>query len=301
LNDIIKNQHYVPQGYLKNFTLEGSDKRIWCFNKKFNKWSDNGIKLRASTNYFYELSEEYEKKFLKYFGYSSVNSTEKFLSIFESEVFPIIKNLIETCETVDEIKVIDLLYTEDYRVYLAMFIILQYYRTKKYRKRLYEKYYNEKKHELDGFERNYGFTLYQHSQNIKQLQKYAKDKSIMQQMVEIEDLNKNNELLNKIGNYSWFIGTNNYNIPLVTSDNPVVDMESYKIEDDILRAWAMPLNSKYVLIIVFDYFINRREFLSKTIKKLSLEEVNYLNKLQYQQLDEHIFSSIRFNDETFKS
>lgn len=55
-----KNQHYVPQSYLRRFTLEGEKSLIWSFDKEkleFNKNTFSVNKICAEDYYYYQQDE----------------------------------------------------------------------------------------------------------------------------------------------------------------------------------------------------------------------------------------------------
>ena len=83
--DYTKNQHYVPQGYLKNFTFDQEMTQVYCLNKISGKNFTPNIRNVASENYFYELPPEDAKKFETDMGYSDFNADEKWFRIFEGE------------------------------------------------------------------------------------------------------------------------------------------------------------------------------------------------------------------------
>ncbi|CNF40997.1 Uncharacterised protein [Yersinia enterocolitica] len=56
-----KNQHYVPQSYLRRFTVNGEKSLIWSFDKKANKFLKNTSsinKICCEDYYYYQLDEE---------------------------------------------------------------------------------------------------------------------------------------------------------------------------------------------------------------------------------------------------
>lgn len=58
-----KNQHYVPQGYLRKFTIEGQKSLIWSCNKakaEFSKLPVSVNKICARDYYYYQIEENGE-------------------------------------------------------------------------------------------------------------------------------------------------------------------------------------------------------------------------------------------------
>lgn len=60
---IKKNQHYVPQSYLKRFTIDGEKSLIWSFDKEsseFNRNTSSINKVCAEDYYYYQQTETNE-------------------------------------------------------------------------------------------------------------------------------------------------------------------------------------------------------------------------------------------------
>jgi hypothetical protein len=115
MNNHVKNQHYVPQFLLKNFSSRGR-KFIWAYDKKEkysikNQIKERPIKKVASEEYFYDKNENNE-----------IGSYEYALQQAEDATAPIIEKIIETKNIID--------LSEDERKTLSFFIILQNLRTK---------------------------------------------------------------------------------------------------------------------------------------------------------------------------
>lgn len=288
--DNTKNQHYVPQGYLKNFTFDNDKQHIYCFNKNSEKVFPINVRNVASENYFYELPKDLAEKYKKQMCKSDYNSNEKYFWMFEDAALPLIDKMISICIEGNEQELINFIYNNcsfENRAWLGIFFILQYYRTKKYRNKLYEQAYS------------LGRSIYNNSMN-EQLKKDCHKISIMQQMVKFLDLNELNKELNLIGNYIWIIGENNSDIPFVTSDNPVVEFKTILEKDKNVNTWLIPLNSKYCLIILFDYFTGNLRYLAeRPIKKLTLDCVIKFNTFQFQQSQMFIFSQEKSIKEFF--
>ncbi|WP_440066867.1 DUF4238 domain-containing protein [Tenacibaculum discolor] len=115
MNNHVKNQHYVPQFLLKNFSNRGN-KFIWAYdkNEKYsiqNQIKERPIKKVASEEYFYDQ-----------FKNSKIGSYEYALQQAENETAPIIEKIIETKNIID--------LSKEERQTLSFFIILQRLRTK---------------------------------------------------------------------------------------------------------------------------------------------------------------------------
>jgi len=51
-----KNQHYVPQFYLKNFSAD--DKTIWVYDKSSKKSFRTGVANIAAERFFYDVAPD---------------------------------------------------------------------------------------------------------------------------------------------------------------------------------------------------------------------------------------------------
>jgi hypothetical protein len=115
MNNHVKNQHYVPQFLLKNFSSRGN-KFIWAYdkNEKYNiknQIKERPIKKVASEEYFYDR-----------FKNNKVGSYEYALQKAEDASAPIIEKIIATKNIMD--------LSEEERRTLSFFITLQNLRTK---------------------------------------------------------------------------------------------------------------------------------------------------------------------------
>lgn len=115
MNNHVKNQHYVPQFLLKNFSSRGN-KYIWAYdkNEKFsvqNQIKERPIKKVASEEYFYDQ-----------FKNNKTSSYEYALQQVEDATAPIIEKIIKTKNIKD--------LSEQERKTLSLFIAVQHLRTK---------------------------------------------------------------------------------------------------------------------------------------------------------------------------
>jgi hypothetical protein len=63
----VKNQHYVPRFYLKQWHNQTSDSQVYVYNKDSKESSCRNIKTIASSRYFYDypnLNEEQKQVFI---------------------------------------------------------------------------------------------------------------------------------------------------------------------------------------------------------------------------------------------
>lgn len=105
----VKNQHYVPQFLLRNFSTDG--KHIWCYDKQTKRANKRNIRSIASEHHFYDIDPG-----------SREGSYEYLLGKAESDTAPVIDKLIKT-NTLTALKTADF-------VLISLFIALQLNRTK---------------------------------------------------------------------------------------------------------------------------------------------------------------------------
>lgn len=113
MSALIKLEHYVPQFYLRNFSIKNEEKAVFCFDKTNSKKFTSNIKNIACEKYFYDFPK-HDK------------SAEKALAKVEAIVSSAYDKLIETSDFNK------LNWAE--RVSLANFIAIQEIRTKEMRK-----------------------------------------------------------------------------------------------------------------------------------------------------------------------
>lgn len=114
-NGIAKNQHYVPQFLLNNFTV-GKEPQIWVFDKKTGKKFKTNIKNIASETKFYD------------FSFEDVELTiEPALAHVETTAAKLIKTIIIK-EGIAHLE-------DNDKRFLSQFFALQFTRTKEFRLR----------------------------------------------------------------------------------------------------------------------------------------------------------------------
>jgi len=281
--DYVKNQHYVPQGYLKNFSFDKEMSQLNCLNKQSNRTFVTNIRNVASENYFYELPDDDAKKFETDMGYSNFNSDEKWFRNFEGEALPLLDSLISICKNGNQDDLIKFLYTEENRAWIGVFLLLQFYRTKKFREALYN----------EGISLGEQAVKERADYSKEQLQADARKYSIFQQMVKYLDLYNLNDELNLLGNYIWQIGRNDTSIPFITSDNPVIEFITRFETGVSVKTWLIPLNDKYCLLIYFDFFTGSLRYLTEQpTRHLNYTDIQNFNSIQSAQSQTFLFSKL---------
>lgn len=115
MNQHVKNQHYVPQFLLRNFSSDIEGKFIWAYDRdeKFqNQIKNKAIRKVASEEFFYDQIRN-----------NAFGSYEYMLQKVEDKTAPIIAKIIDK-KTIRDI-------SDQDRNTLSEFILFQFFRTKK--------------------------------------------------------------------------------------------------------------------------------------------------------------------------
>jgi len=113
---LVKNQHYVPRFYLRNFC--NSKEQIVSFDKINQRCYFTSIKNVANENYFYENEFIDQKANVEQY-------LEKYFHPLEDRIAKLLRKLIRSFED-DSFIILD----QDSRADLSLFLIYQFVRTK---------------------------------------------------------------------------------------------------------------------------------------------------------------------------
>jgi hypothetical protein len=117
---LVKNQHYVPQFYLKKFSVDGS--RVHVYDKVLKRSFTSGVSNVASVKYFYDFEPNPT-------GVDDVQVVEQGLAVIESGCAAAFKELLTELEKSNRCILSD----PERKRTLAYFIALQYCRTLQFR------------------------------------------------------------------------------------------------------------------------------------------------------------------------
>lgn len=76
--NITRRNHYIPQFYLKNWSLDGKTMELWCGNVLIDRWSGNGQWTLKLTKY---ADVEMNKTYKLVVNYSVNNKVQTPVSI----------------------------------------------------------------------------------------------------------------------------------------------------------------------------------------------------------------------------
>lgn len=265
----VKNQHYVPQFYLKNFS--GNKRQLFVFDKINNKEFPSAVDSVASSRFFYdwkELDEIVGKQLI-----------ESSFSAFEGEAAIALNDLISRIEA-NKFKG----FGEEEKLLIAEFIWYQMIRTPEARIQG-----DHSAKTLEESLRSKGFN----DEEIKNSGlSYAASDARLEHLRMIIDPLQVKESVNSLLERLWVVSVNKTNYRFYTSDNPVVRHTHY---DRGFSAYELfyPLTPNIGLMI-----LNRKDFLdflpfnNKVMAFKNKKYVKWYNENQVFLSGRQVFSSI---------
>lgn len=209
----VKQQHYLPQFYLKNF---GTNKKLDVYDiTKKELRCNQSVEKNARINYFYDIDYNELTPFLSELFeihpsakgkeiFKDDQFIEKYLSRIEGAIAPILDDLIVDPNNIAK---------DDYWDLIIVFLHSLAYRTKWYR----ESNNNINKQIYDHFIQMFP------AQNLSQFNEQASQEQQYQHLLSIKSLLSTSLMLSY--NYDWYIGINrSSNINFIISDNPATDL-----------------------------------------------------------------------------
>ena len=308
--NISKTQHYVPQFYLKNFSQRNN--KIHVFSKQDNKQFCSNVSKVANEKYFYgipdvpkksktfeKLTEAQRKQEIEEFLSRIDDNSSKALSEFLEQVKSCRLKIFSLESNYENMSLGLLEIDERLRYDLSIFFALQDLRTREYRESTRQFYDGS----LTRLLRRK--IKYENSDEIKKLKINPKDLKITHTDDAISFLHFRS-LLNKehilglsniLFNRKWVVGVNNTNIPLFTSDHPLIKHNYKKTffrggysSDEI----AIPLSSKYLLIMISPILWEDMTALNNKnvmVQELQKDNVIFYNHLQTTKSYNYVFSN----------
>ncbi|MBX9839197.1 MAG: DUF4238 domain-containing protein [Silvanigrellaceae bacterium] len=218
-----KKQHFVPRGYLTNFTSNGQ--KIYAFDKYENKSYPTSINDIAQKNCFYDLPQKMVED-----DFQNKKIIEEILAKFDSIHASNLKDVLKRLSSKKR------LFSEQKEI-LADFAALQYLRTNDFRKNSINVFNDMNSKIFDMFTNH---TNIENSLEKNQI-KLEMDKS--DHVIHHTNLMFSYELFETIKNsllsHFYIIGCNNTNIDLYTSDSPIV-LYSHNKEYPYGRGFCAP-------------------------------------------------------------
>jgi hypothetical protein len=308
MSELVKNQHYVPQRYLKYFanTIKKKKKTISRLNvfdkEKLEIRVNQNIEGVASERFFYdvdfdEIIKEAEEEGIKIEQeyMSLVKQVDRqtiehtFATKVETTMFDPIAEIVTTYTMIQKKAYINsFVIPESKRAIIAYYLSLQFVRTKEFREKLIQMY--EK-----------GASLLVRKNLSEKIDKDFLDNVELKLKKSRINLFHNQELLDtkRLEEFSmcflkhiWFIAVNETPISFWTSDNPLVlhgHLGNHGIKSKGVEI-IFPITPKLALVMrELEYFEHDISLYNKFVP-INEEFVKYCNSLQVHQSYRCIFS-----------
>lgn len=273
-----KNQHYVPQFYLRHFSAD--KKMVYVFDKPNGRSFPRKIASVASTDYFYEI----DPKRLK--PGAPPQLIEKGLAELEGHYS---KDLTDFLASADQRRLI----TDDHKAFLASFVALQETRTNEFR----TKYQQAMVGMLESVK-----PFFEHASNKQELTDAIAAASDSEEM-KIEQANSmfgdlGRRIEEEIKKFYWLVGkTTDYN-PFYASDSPLIRIPHVRhpfwgtggIASPGVEL-AFPLSSKYILVMYERSYHKNAAMVDRLVVDLDPEDVNRYNFLQTLECNRQVYSA----------
>jgi len=237
-----KNQHYIPQSYLRNFTIRKKGKNFYVFVRfKGERFYETNVRNICSENYFYSIPgvENIDK-----------NSVEKYYADKIDSLYPEILKIV--CD--DNLTII----SQDQREKIIRAVLNLYFRTPKFLK-----YYQNHIYKLEeiidayhlGKSENYiidffGYSIDLRTVNYSEFKLQIKDKG--KQLFLSQHLKFFEEFVSYKKNDGIGISKIEDDSEYITSDNPVIIRNSRGKMRNIFskgNVIYLPINNKYLITI----------------------------------------------------
>ncbi len=305
---VVKNQHYVPQSYLRNF----ADKRdmIFVFNKFTQNLFRSNVSNVASETYFNDFPSDSERAERK-------QEMEKLFSELEGIASKFIRHIQRKVEGIFSLRNMGRAYsthvlTQSQKLDLSCLIAIQALRTRDFRNFLIEM---SKKSEsiasdiievdtlklIEKFEGEYSVKLKE--EQVEQIKSFSSGVGLsilnflqtdgMPVMQAKFILNHYKELSETLLKHIWLIGINDTAQPLYTSDHPVVKHRHQKFSGYSSEGIeiAYPLDKKILIILRERNYFQKYIDLDSKLFPLTFEDIRYYNGLQVFHSNRLVFCS----------
>jgi hypothetical protein len=293
----VKNQHYVPQFYLKYFT--NPQEKLCTFDKiEKKRLLFTNVKNLACEKYFYDFPQQSGNKErqqpMENFFSELETKASKFMNHIQKKIQGILS--LKPSEKVDSLQVL----TQDQKLDLADWVAVQSFRTKNFRyfsNEFWQKTQplianiveDELSRRLNKFEED-NFIKVDES-----LANEIKKDRLNQCMSTLSYLENDGipitqakfifyhckELAEILLNHIWLIGVNSTGQLFFTSDNPVVmapHLESSGYSSEGIEV-VFPINSKLILIMLEKKYFRHKLNRERTLVPLTREYVLDYNRL----------------------
>ncbi|MBI1937009.1 MAG: DUF4238 domain-containing protein [Ignavibacteriales bacterium] len=274
--EIVKNQHYVPKLYLRNFCKHKDQVAVY-FKSSGTSFFTNIVNI-ANENYFYD-DDEIDK------SAQSIQVLEKYFHPLEDRMKIILNTLLNRLNASKYVG-----FSDDERIDISMFLVYQFMRTKEQRE-----IFGQLNQELiqmyaDEFIKSEGEDPTKYKVEIDGKYFHTRillDESLMDKLTL--------SLYKKL----WVILDNQTEMPFLTSDHPVVKYGHLGNEIRSMSGFnsrgveiSFPLSPKYLLSIIDEEYANSMIHLDDNVIKVDDQRVLHYNSLQIIKSYDQLFSNI---------
>lgn len=311
----VKNQHFVPRCYLRNFV--DKDERINVFDKGKNQIRVNqNIDKIASSRFFYDIDlEAIDEVLLK----ENLDGVDNLLPIevkkifeqackdqfvekwFSEKIEPSLKSCIKNLKAYYLLQRIEniensLAITEDIKEKMAILVAVQIMRTKEFRVAYIEQLPQIQLDMLNALDRKQGKDVSAYD-GVKAEYKYPKESIPILHLQMIMDEKMRSGIAEVLSKHIWYIGVNKTKKKTYTSDNPIVRIE-HKF-DPIQSNGGIaspgieivyPLSNDLFLIMKEKIYHKNHERYELKYKLLTEDEIELYNYYQVLQSYRCVFS-----------
>lgn len=308
-----KNQHYVPQSYLENFSLNPNknQKQIFVFDKFTQTKFPNNIKNIPLERYFYDFPEN-----LVLPG-EDPQKVENFFSELEGRQQKLLKHIQKKIDWIFSLRKKSTAYSkkvlnQSQKIDLSYVVAFQLFRTREFRnfllemrevnKPFFDKLIKQEINEIiTQFAAEYSITLNEESASeIKSMLfertddklsfMYKEGLSAIHSNFMFSSYEQASQIIRK---HIYLIGINDTDKPLFTSDHPVVQYPHLGLNgiNSPGIEIAFPINNKAILIIKEKSHFYKFAKLDGNLFPLTLNDVNFYNQLQVYGSNRFVFCS----------
>lgn len=303
----VKQQHFVPQCYLKNFANKDT---LFVLDKKEKCIYPSHVKNVAQQRYFNDFPDSFLPEELK--DKTKYQFMENDLAKVELRFGDFLKQIINCLEKIEKDNLFDSLgvLDEEAKKKFSAFLALQLVRTNMLRGQI-----RGMLQSLDTLKKRLDQALLKNNINIPEdsfpcpksssnsicfddlLKVGIEEDSIAHHLFYISnilDQDSDSEISKILSSHIWLFGVNSTSISLWTSDNPI----AIKPHEDFGSGLAShgvqvvyPISSKYLLIMFESSFWNELKSYDRMSIPLSEDDVKSYNKLQAIQCCRQTYSS----------
>lgn len=267
---IVKNQHYVPRAYLRRFA--DSEERLFVFDKSNGKCFPSHIKNIACEKYFYDISEKHIQ------ANADIQAVEKYLSTIETHIAPFRDAILGLADAGEP-------FSATQKAEFADYLLLQLLRTKTQREQ-----YSQMNQMLE--------FIAEGNQELLDRYRIPDDQLSLEHARIMFSPAALLPMKQALMSHIWFIGMNETDKSIYTSDSPVVRYPHVRnplmgtnglacsgIEIDF------PLSPRHILIIAERSF--HKDLMPLDFTQLRITDVRcilHLNSLQVQEAYRQVYS-----------